>query len=104
MSSDQNNQTLHEINKRLLKDPNESLPQITLADGTKIQTGTVGALMQNIKLYDHISKEQLEQMMAISIPTLKKSGLLDVFPPEEWIAGTSAGRKFVGQKAKDMGH
>lgn len=27
---------------------------MTLADGTKIQTGTVGALIQNIKLYDRV--------------------------------------------------
>lgn len=54
MSQDQEIEALHNINKRMLKDPSQSLPAITLADGTKVQTGTVGALIANIKLYDRI--------------------------------------------------
>lgn len=54
MSQDSEIEALHNINKRLLKDQTSNLPAITLADGTKIQTGTVGALIQNIKLYDRV--------------------------------------------------
>ncbi|KAF2168359.1 hypothetical protein M409DRAFT_21111 [Zasmidium cellare ATCC 36951] len=114
MSQDQEIEALHDINKRLLKDQSSSLPAITLADGTKIQTGTVGALIQNIKLYDRVcageeieglTKDQLEQFLTTPIPTLHKSGLLDIFPPDEWIAGgSSEGRKFVGRKAKEQGY
>lgn len=61
MSQDQEIEALHNINKRLLKDQTSNLPAITLADGTKIQTGTIGALIQNIKLYDRIcAGEEIE--------------------------------------------
>ena len=42
--------------------------------------------------------------MTVPIPTLKKAGLLDVFPPGDWLSVTSPGRNFVGKKAKEMGY
>ena len=52
-----------------------------------------------------LTKDQLEEFLTTPIPTLHKSGLLDIFPPDEWIAGgSSAGRKFVGKKAKEQGY
>ena len=41
--------------------------------------------------------------MELAIPTLIKAGLFGLFTPDEWLAGTSKGRRFVGQKAKEQG-
>ncbi|KAF2733260.1 hypothetical protein EJ04DRAFT_513353 [Polyplosphaeria fusca] len=88
------------------------MPQVTLPGGRKVQTGTVAALIVNIKLYDEIvttgiieeaKKAQLEEKMAASLPVLRLSGIFDIFPPNEWIAGSSAGRKFVGELAAKEG-
>lgn len=57
-----------------------------------------------LKTEKGFTKEGLENSLTVPIPTLAKVGLLDLFPPDEWIAGTSAGRKFVGMKAKEMGY
>jgi hypothetical protein len=59
------------------------MPVVTLPDGSKIQTGTVGALLVNIREYDRLmsgsainneKKQELEEKMAASMPVLKKSG------------------------------
>lgn len=107
-----------------------TMPVVTLPDGTKVQTGTVGALIVNIRNYDKIvsqsnvdekEKHALEASLAASMPVLKKAGeltypsrlnqyvgfvtdsislgLFDLFTPEEWIRGSSPGRKFVGDLA-----
>ena len=130
-SQDESNlAALSEINNKFVTQ-GQTLPAVTLPDGSKIQTGTVGALLMNIKLYDRVyagesvegefgtcwsceqganeigtgfTKEGLEQALTVPIPTLAKVGLMDLFPPDEWIAGSSAGRKFVGAKAKEMGY
>jgi hypothetical protein len=83
--------------------------EIALADGTKVQTGTVGALLHNIRLYDGlpedatIEREQLEKDLKLAIPTLEKVGFFGLLGPDEWLAGGSKGRRYVGQKAKEMG-
>jgi hypothetical protein len=108
----------------------EKLPAVMLPDGTKVQTGTVGALLPNIKLYDRIiageviegelsvltcsqrlfwsdvgtSKAKLEEALTIPIPTLRKIGLFDIFPVDDWMTGSSEGRRFVGLRAKNMGY
>ena len=60
-----------------------TMPVVTLPDGQRVQTGTVGALIINIKLYDELMsrpevdnerKVELESMMATSLPVLKKAG------------------------------
>lgn len=53
MASHQSNKGLAEINHQFVA-KGESLPEVALPDGTKIQTGTVGALLQNIKIYDRL--------------------------------------------------
>ncbi|CAG9951016.1 unnamed protein product [Clonostachys rosea f. rosea IK726] len=52
-----------------------AMPEITLPDGSKVQTGTVGALLVNIKGYnqahatqDTTSMAQLEPAMKAAIP------------------------------------
>ncbi|KAK7222167.1 hypothetical protein V2G26_010170 [Clonostachys chloroleuca] len=81
-----------------------SMPEITLPDGSKVQTGTVGALLANIKAYnqahathDTASMAQLEPAMKAAIPLLSKVGMFDLFSAEEWIRGDNEGRKFVGR-------
>lgn len=45
----------------------QSFPELALADGTKVQTGTVSALLHNIRLYDAlpedatVEREELEK-------------------------------------------
>lgn len=85
------------------------MPEVTLPDGSKIQTGTVGALIVNIKAYDGFvaSADQakimeVENRFKAAMPILKKSGLMDVFSPEDWIAGPSSGRKRVGELYREF--
>lgn len=58
------------------------MPVVTLPDGQKVQTGTVGALIINISHYDELlslpnpnaqRKSELESMMAASLPVLRKA-------------------------------
>lgn len=60
-----------------------NMPVVTLPDGSKIQTGTVGALLVNIREYnqlvsdstvDETKKKELEDRMVASMPVLKKAG------------------------------
>jgi hypothetical protein len=51
---DNNNlQQLSDINHQFVTE-GQTLPAVTLPDGSKVQTGTVGALLMNIKLYDRV--------------------------------------------------
>ncbi|CAG9946895.1 unnamed protein product [Clonostachys rosea f. rosea IK726] len=85
-----------------------AMPEITLPDGSKVQTGTVGALLVNIKGYnqahatqDTTSMAQLEPAMKAAIPLLSKVGMFELFSAEEWIQGDNEGRKFVGRAYLD---
>lgn len=60
-----------------------NMPVVTLPDGSKVQTGTVGALLINIREYDQLmhgsvvdqsKKKELEDKLAASMPVLKKAG------------------------------
>ncbi|KAI0171569.1 hypothetical protein BJ166DRAFT_519064 [Pestalotiopsis sp. NC0098] len=82
------------------------MPEITLPDGSVVQTGTVGALLINIKAYneahasgDEDKKAKLKEAMSATLPMLKKVGFFDLFTPEEWIQGDNEGRRVVGQLA-----
>ncbi|KAI0099102.1 hypothetical protein GGR51DRAFT_536710 [Nemania sp. FL0031] len=79
-------------------------PEITLPDGSKVQTGTVGALLINIRTYntahaagDTAKTQALEASFKAALPLLDKVGLFDLFTPEEWIQGNNEGRKAVGR-------
>ncbi|KAI0388081.1 hypothetical protein F5Y04DRAFT_274933 [Hypomontagnella monticulosa] len=85
------------------------MPQITLADGTKVQTGTVGALLVNIRSYNEAHKAgdkskmaQLEEAMRATLPLLDRVGMFDLFRPEEWITGDNEGRKAVGRMYQEF--
>jgi hypothetical protein len=59
-----------------------TMPVVTLPNGERVQTGTVGALIINIKHYDELlgqpnvdqeRKAELETMLAASLPVLRKA-------------------------------
>ncbi|OTA99781.1 hypothetical protein M426DRAFT_324851 [Hypoxylon sp. CI-4A] len=80
------------------------MPQITLADGSKVQTGTVGAMLINIRAYNAAQKAgeldklpPLEEALRVTLPLLDKVGMFELFKPEEWINGDNNGRALVGR-------
>ncbi|KAI8623000.1 hypothetical protein F5Y19DRAFT_406153 [Xylariaceae sp. FL1651] len=84
-------------------------PEITLPDGSKVQTGTVGALLVNIRTYNaaHTARntsrtQALEASFKTALPLLDKVGLFDLFTPEEWIQGDNEGRKVVGRLYREF--
>ncbi|OAL44142.1 hypothetical protein IQ07DRAFT_592578 [Pyrenochaeta sp. DS3sAY3a] len=88
-----------------------TMPVVTLPDGQKVQTGTVGALIIHISHYDELlslpnpnaqRKSELESMMAASLPVLRKANIFTLFTPQEWIQGSSPGRRYVGELALQL--
>lgn len=98
---------LSDINNKTLgtSSSSSSFPVVTLPNGEKVPTGTVGALLVNIKAYDAATdpteREALEPAIRASIPVLQKVGMFDLFRPSEWISGESAGRALVGKIAME---
>ncbi|KAJ5813980.1 uncharacterized protein N7503_000730 [Penicillium pulvis] len=95
---------LQETNNKTLGTAAGTFPVITLPDGRKVPTGTVGALLVNIKAYDEgdeTIKAELEPAIQSAIPTLHKVGMFDLFAPEEWTSSRSLGRSLVGRLAHD---
>jgi hypothetical protein len=91
-------EALNQINKKIVAQ-GEILPTVKLKDGSTVQTGTVATMLFNIKQYDSGVRGDVERELALSIPTLFKVGLFDLFSPEEWINGQSRGRQLVGKLA-----
>ncbi|KAK6957941.1 hypothetical protein Daesc_000731 [Daldinia eschscholtzii] len=71
------------------------MPQITLPDGSKVQTGTMG-------VGDKDKQAQLEDSMRATLPLLDKVGMFELFPPEDWISGNNEGRKVVGRMYQEF--
>ena len=92
---------LKQVNQKIIAD-GEVLPVVRLKDGSPVQTGTVAAMLHNIKQYDRGMRSQIEDELELSIPTLIKCGLFDLFSPDEWVKGNSPGRRFVGEKALEF--
>lgn len=101
MSTVTGTQQLSEINQKVLQE-GEVLPQVTLKDGSRVQTGTVATMLHNINLYNAGVRGTVEDELILAVPTLFKVGMFDLFSVEEWIYGSNAGRKFVGEKAKEF--
>lgn len=95
----ENTEQLSAINKKIIAD-GESLPIVELRDGSKVQTGTVATMLHNVTLYNEGARGTIEQELELSVSTLIKVGLFDLFSPAEWISGENPGRRFVGEKAK----
>ena len=89
---------LKAINEQLVAD-GETLPAVRLKDGSRVQTGTVAMMLENIRRYDAGERGDVERQLELAIPTLYKVGLFDLFPPEEWTRGGSPGRRFLGEAA-----
>lgn len=97
-------QSLQDINNQTMGVLAKSFPIVTLPNGDKLPTGTIGALIVNIKAYDAGDEHQrtaLEPAIKAAIPVLRKVGMFDIFPEDDWIKGKSAGRALVGRLAKE---
>ncbi len=98
MAKIKNTDALARINQKIVAQ-GETLPQITLQDGSIAQTGTVATMLHNVTLYNNGERGRVEAELRLAIPTLFKLGLFDLFAPEEWIQGNNPGRKFLGEEA-----
>lgn len=92
---------LAEINQKVVQN-SEVLPQVKLKDGSRVQTGTVATMLHNINLYNAGVRGAVEEELILAVPTLFKVGMFDLFSADEWINGTNAGRRFVGEQAKQF--
>lgn len=96
-------ETLAKINAETLLNEGECFPTVQFKNGLKVPTGTVGALLENIKKYNEsdtlASKAQIETNIKMTIPTLLAVGLFDLFPPIEWMSDKNPGRTLVGTLA-----
>jgi hypothetical protein len=77
--------------------------------GRKIPTGAAGACLVNIKAYDraHAAGDEdqlceLQSKIQAAVPVLKTAGMFDLFSPEDWMGGTSEGRRLVGEMAAEL--
>ncbi|UCP00951.1 hypothetical protein LF844_14540 [Metapseudomonas lalkuanensis] len=99
MSMSDSNPDLARVNGRILA-AGEHLPAVTLKDGSRVQTGTVAAMLQNVRRYNDGERGEVERELELAVPTLVKVGLFELFSPQEWAAGDNPGRRFVGLKAR----
>ncbi|AQU82639.1 MULTISPECIES: DUF7709 family protein [unclassified Halomonas] len=99
-NSIKNSDQLAAVNKKIVSE-GQMLPSVQLKDGSKVQTGTVAAMLHNINLYNSGERGQVEKELELAVPTLIKVGLFDLFAPDDWIHGSNPGRRFVGEIAKD---
>lgn len=105
MEPDNSVNDLQSINNKTLGTNANAFPIVTLPNGQKVPTGTVGALLVNIKTYDaseESQRKQIEPALRAAIPILQQVGMFDLFRPEEWIQGGSPGRAFVGKAAMEL--
>jgi hypothetical protein len=99
MASDpEHTDELKTVNEQLVAE-GEALPAVRLKDGSRIQTGTVAMMLENVRRYDAGERGEIERQLEMAVPTLFRVGLFDLFSPEEWCAGNSPGRRFVGELA-----
>lgn len=99
MSHVQHTEALSAINRKVIAD-GETLPAVKLRDGSTVQTGTVAAMLVNIAAYNQGQRGEVERQLELSVPTLFKVGLFDLFPIEEWARGDNPGRRLVGELAR----
>lgn len=95
-----NTDQLAAINHKIVS-AGEVLPSVLLKDGSRVQTGTVATMLHNINLYNSGERGHVEKELELSVPTLVKVGLFDLFAPEDWINGSNPGRRFVGERARE---
>lgn len=61
--------TLQQVNDQLLGS-GQSFPEVTLSDGSKVQTGTFGACLANIRRYNRGERGEVEDAIRLALPTL----------------------------------
>lgn len=101
MKKEENNADLSVINQKIIT-AGEQLPLVKLKDGSAVQTGTVAAMLHNVRLYNDGERGDIVLQLEAAIPTLVKVGLFDLFSIDEWINGDNAGRRLVGFKAQEF--
>ncbi|XWW94822.1 hypothetical protein V2A60_002770 [Cordyceps javanica] len=108
MSSSQSTpqESLQAINNRTLGTSADSFPVVTLPGGDQVPTGTVGALLVNIRAYDAAAaagdadaQDTLARAIRAAVPVLQRVGMFDLFRPDEWTSDRSQGRTLVGETA-----
>lgn len=97
------NETLAVINQKILAE-GESLPTVTLRDGSRVQTGTFATLIHNINLYNKGERGDIENEMRLAVETLGNIGLFSLFTPDEWMNTDNRGRYLVGILARESGY
>jgi hypothetical protein len=95
----ENTERLGSVNSKILAS-GETLPIVQLADGSRVQTGTVATMLHNVELYNRGTRGEIERELELAVPTLIKVGIFELFSPEEWISGDNPGRRLVGETAK----
>jgi len=95
---DQALKQLAEVNARVVR-AGEVLPAVTLQDGRRVQTGTVAAMLENVRRYNRGERGEVESALRLAVPTLFAVGLFELFPPQDWVQGSDAGRRLVGEQA-----
>lgn len=68
------NDALKRIDERIVAE-GETLPSVTLKDGSQVQTGTVAAMLQNIERYNRGEQGEVESDLRLATSTLFKVGL-----------------------------
>ncbi|MFW2176271.1 MULTISPECIES: DUF7709 family protein [unclassified Moraxella] len=101
MSKPQFTDELANINQKILAD-GETLPQVTMKDGTKVQTGTVATMLHNIERYNAGERGDVEQELIQAIPTLIKIGMFELFSVDEWASNENLGRNFLAKQARQL--
>ena len=94
----ENTERLASVNNKILAE-GETLPIVRLGDGSRVQTGTVATMLRNVELYNRGVRGEIERELELSVPTLVKVGLFELFSPDEWVAGDNPGRRLVGELA-----
>ncbi|OAA35755.1 hypothetical protein BBO_08600 [Beauveria brongniartii RCEF 3172] len=102
-------ESLQAINSKTLGTSAGAFPVVTLPSGERIPTGTVGALLVNVRAYDAAAatgdvaaQDTLSEALRAAVPVLHKVGLFALFAPEEWASDKSPGRSLVGEMAKEL--
>ena len=65
----ENSAALSSVNHRIVAQ-GETLPVVQLKEGTRVQTGTMAAVMNNINLYNQGERGRVEKDLEVAIPTL----------------------------------
>lgn len=73
-----------------------SEPARTRCHDSVMQADPLAVLLLNIERYNLGERGDVEQQLALAVPTLVKIGLFNVFSPSEWIRTDNAGRRLVG--------